>query len=104
MDTLSSSSESSSSSSYDEEAEEINYRFSGYQLPKIILDETGSSYVQINPHPYYHNQPASWQKNAFRGSTLGTTEIIGGDIKIEKSGNTYPSNEGSAGLIDLIDF
>jgi hypothetical protein len=101
---MDSSSSDSSSSSYDEEAEAINYRFSGYQLPKIILDETGPAYVQIDPHPYYRNQPAYWQKNAFRGSTLGTTEIIGGDIKIEKSGNTYPSNEGSIGPIDLLDF
>jgi hypothetical protein len=44
-----------------------NYRFGGYQLPLLTLDATGPAYYKVSPHPYYSNQPASWQKNAFRG-------------------------------------
>lgn len=86
-----------------EEHEAAQYRFEGYQLPMIQLDETGPSYVQIGVHPYYRNQPAYWQKNAFKGSTLGTTEIMGGNIQIDQSGNTYESNGGD-GSIDMIDL
>ncbi len=38
------------------------YQFSGYQLPKIQLDETGPSYVFLKPHPYFYNQPKYWEK------------------------------------------
>ena len=44
----------------DNEKESLQYRFSDYQLPKIILDETGHSYIVLNPHPYYYNQPMYW--------------------------------------------
>jgi hypothetical protein len=33
------------------EIEALKYRFSGYQLPLIQLDETGPAYVQIGVHP-----------------------------------------------------
>lgn len=87
-----------------EEQSAIQYRFSGYQLPMIQFDSTGPSYIIGTVHPYYRNQPAYWQKNAYIGNTLGTTGIIGGDIKIEQSGNTYPVVPGSSGALDLIDF
>ena len=86
-----------------EEQEALQYRFSGYQLPLIQLDEIGPAYIVLHPHPYYRNQPTYWQKPAYRGSTLGTTEIIGGNIQIDASGNTYKTNTGS-GLINLMDF
>jgi hypothetical protein len=70
----------------------------------IQLDSTGPSYVVLDVHPYYRNQPAYWQKNAFKGNTLGTTEIIGGDIRIEQSGNTLPQTQGSDGIFSLMDF
>jgi len=44
----------------EEEIQSLQYRFSGYQLPKIQLDETGDSYVVLNPHPYYYGQPEYW--------------------------------------------
>jgi hypothetical protein len=40
----------------------LQYRFSGYQLPKIQFDETGPAYYVVQPHPYYSNQPLDWQK------------------------------------------
>lgn len=40
----------------------ILYRFSGYQLPMIQLDETGPAYVILGPHPYYYDQPEEWQQ------------------------------------------
>ena len=47
----------------------LQYRFSGYQLPKIQLDDTGNSYVRLkNPHPYYSNQPFYWTKPIHYGS------------------------------------
>jgi len=47
----------------DEERDAINYRFSGYQLPKIQLDLTGAANYHITTiHPYYVNQPDLWGK------------------------------------------
>lgn len=48
--------------------EKIQYRFSGYQMPKIKLDETGDAYIVLEPHPYYYNQPLYWQKPCWKGS------------------------------------
>lgn len=31
--------------------EKDSYRFSGYQFPKICLDETGDSYIMLPPNP-----------------------------------------------------
>lgn len=56
------------------------YRFSGYQLNLIILDETGPSYAVEEPHPYYYNQPAYWQKNSFAADCFYYAEVIGGNI------------------------
>lgn len=68
-----------------EDISATQYRFSGYQLPKIQLDETGDAYVVLNPHPYFHNQPTYWSKPAYQNN-----QLIGGDIPIQPSGNTYP--------------
>ena len=51
-----------------EEQEEAAYRFSGYNLPMIQLDETGLAYYVVQPHPYYYNQPQYWQKPFFNRS------------------------------------
>lgn len=66
------------------------YKFSGYHLDLIILDETGPAYAVSTPHPYYYNQPAYWQKNAYIGSGLNHSAVIGGDINMEPSGNSVP--------------
>jgi len=43
--------------------ESNQYRFAGYNLPMIQLDETGPQYVYLaTVHPYYSNQPIYWQK------------------------------------------
>ena len=48
------------------------YRFSGYQLPMIQLDETGPAYIVIEqPHPYYRNQPMDWQKPCYLAHPYG---------------------------------
>lgn len=55
----------SSSSSMDSEEEKVladQYRFSGYQLPMIQLDETGPQYVKLPPHPYFSKPQPEWQK------------------------------------------
>jgi len=47
----------------DKEKANLSYRFSGYQLPKIQLDETGHTYYYIKGvHPYFTTQPMYWQK------------------------------------------
>ena len=112
MSSSSSSSESSSSisetsSSSDQKKQDaIRYRFSGYQLPKLQLDETGPSYYVMEPHPYFRNQPEYWQKPAYKGITLGTTEVVGGHINIQKAENTENTNYSipGGGTFDLMDF
>ena len=37
--------------------EKDRYRFGGYQLPKVCLDETGDSYIFLPPHPGLVHQP-----------------------------------------------
>jgi hypothetical protein len=54
------------------EQEDSQYRFSGYQLNLITLDETGPSYAVTGVHPYYRNQPLSWQKEFSYGNSDGT--------------------------------
>jgi hypothetical protein len=66
---------------------DVNYQFSGYQLPMIQLDETGPSYIVIaEPHPYYRRQPAYWSKPAY-GGLSSNRGVIGNDIEIESNGN-----------------
>ena len=49
----------------DEETKKaLQYRFQGYQLPKVNFDAGFPSYV-MNVHPYYINQPEYWQKACF---------------------------------------
>ena len=69
-----------------EQREADQYRFSGYTLDLITMDETGPSYAVARPHPYYYNQPAYWQKNAYKGDTFASAEVVGGDINIERGG------------------
>ena len=53
------------------------YRFSGYQLPKVSLDETGPSYYVVAPHPYFYNQPEEWTKPAYQyGHPIGDNPYI----------------------------
>lgn len=56
----------------DKERLEANYRFSGYELIKIQLDETGPTYVVLDRiHPYYINQPLYWQKSPGNAARMG---------------------------------
>jgi len=73
-----------------EEQESLQYRFSGYQLPTIQLDETGPAYYVVHPHPYFYNQPVYWQKAAYLGNQLPATSTIEGDVAIEQTGNVDP--------------
>lgn len=52
------------------EANVANYRFSGYHLPKIQLDETGPAFAVPGIHPYYFNQPTFWEKGFTRFDTM----------------------------------
>ena len=65
-----------------------SYRFSGYQLHMIELDETGPQYVQMEPHPYFSNtKPMDWRKPTYI-SDLGKR----GDAHIY-DGTTYATPE-----------
>ena len=48
----------------------LNYRFSGYHMPKIQLDSTGPGFAVPGIHPYYFNQPTFWLKGYFSFSTM----------------------------------
>jgi len=72
----------------------LQYRFSGYQLPKIVLDETGHAYVVLPPHPYYFNQPMYWQKAAYVGNDLPTTGIVAPSVVPIENGRGGDSGGG----------
>jgi len=46
------------------------YRFGGYSLPMVQLDETGPSYIALLPHPEYRRSGPYWQ--AASALTYGT--------------------------------
>ena len=71
------------------EKQAINYRFSGYQLPMIQLDETGPQYVSIGVHPYYYNQPEYWATKAI------TYAHFDGEGKTVVKGPTTPEEAAS---------
>ena len=52
----------------DEEKAALQYRFSGYELNLVELDESGKAYVVGTVHPYYINQPKEWEKPSYPGS------------------------------------
>jgi len=83
------------------EEQNNQYRFSGYQLPLIQLDETGPAYVVLPPHPYYRHQPLYWQKAAFGGNSYPYKQY-GGDFPLSSSGNIYPNAKSAP--IDLLQF
>jgi len=85
-----SSSSSSGLSSEGKIVQANQYRFAGYELPKIQLDETGPSFYQVQPHPYYSTQPAYWEKPAFSGFMPLKSGIIGGESHIQQNGEAYP--------------
>jgi hypothetical protein len=76
----------------EKQRDSILYRFSGYQLNKLSLDETGHTYYILPSfiHPYYLNQPKYWETPVFRGG-LGTTYGSGGSL----SGGENESDNGS---------
>lgn len=60
----------------EKEVEDINYRFGGYQLNLIKLDQADAGYVVVaGVHPYYTNQPAFWQKPFYFGHPGGLTGV-----------------------------
>jgi len=63
----------------------IRYRFSGYQLPMLELDETGHAYYYIKGiHPYYTSQPLYWSPGVFPAAGMA---MIGGNAGTSGTGN-----------------
>jgi len=50
----------------EEKQEQDRYRFSGYQLPLVQLDDSGKSYVVTPVHQYYIDQPEYWVPPIFK--------------------------------------
>lgn len=71
------------------------YRFSGYNLPMIQLDETGPSYVVVGVHPYYINQPTEWQKPYYQTSPI-TTGLV------DQNGNSDTQSSSSSNLNGML--
>jgi len=89
----SSSGSSSSSTLADAEINANRYRFSGYQPPLIQLDETGPAYWVADVHPYYKNQPESWQKPVSQGSYFNTVPRSGQiEEAIQRESGQIPPN------------
>jgi hypothetical protein len=71
----------------------INYRFSGYRLPMLQLDETGDSYIQIPfPHKYYTEQPFYYTKPYYYGHPNPKPQYQSSEKKL------YPFLEGNENL------
>ena len=58
------------------------YRFTGYNLPSIRLDD-GFDYYYVAPHPTLFNQPMVWQEPAY---TVGF-DTAGGNVEPLFSGD-----------------
>lgn len=85
-----------------QEKDALQYRFEGYQLPLIQLDETGPTYVVLSPHPYFSGQPLYWQKSAYTGNSFSTYGQIGGNVSLN-AGNNF-STSGSGNTYDMLSF
>ena len=70
MDSLSNACSDFSDSLINKNTSDVNYRFSGYQLPRIQLDETGPGYVVGGVHPYFTTQPTFWEKPSYQSSPM----------------------------------
>lgn len=56
------------------------YRFTGYQLPLIMLDQTGLAYVYILPHPALGWEPPSDMTGGFsNGGAVGDVTVNDGE-------------------------
>jgi len=78
----------------DKEKANLSYRFSGYQLPKIQLDETGHTYYYIRGvHPYFTTQPMYLQKPAYttNTATIGNRSVYAQPSKV--SGSDFPPTQ-----------
>lgn len=73
-----------------EEKDKTNYRFSGYQLPKIQLDSTGPAYYYVPIHPYYYSQPEYWEHEYFEGHPNGGFNKSSTTNTHGNSGKIYP--------------
>jgi len=69
----------------EQEKEALQYRFQGYQLPKVQLVAGFDSYY-VGVHPYYFNQPVYWTKPLSIGTSLSRIHIIEGECPITESG------------------
>ena len=74
----------------EEELQNARYRFSGYVLPKLQLDETGASYPIVSPHPYFYNQPEYWQAGVMYGHPGGTDNAAWAIPVPGGAGSLYP--------------
>jgi len=91
------------------------YRFSGYQLPKVSLDETGPSNYVVKPHPYFYNQPDEWTKPAYINNNLieNNPSIINNELansppifisSDQNNANNPINQENTTNLYRLSDF
>jgi hypothetical protein len=80
----------------EKQKDSILYRFSGYQLNKLSLDETGHTYYILPSfiHPYYLNQPEYWSDPVFlagqavMGPSSATASTL---LSLKTIGATYGS-------------
>ena len=72
------------------------YRFSGYNLPTVKLDD-GFEYYVVEPHPSLYNQPFIFQKPAFQIDIDGNmTDVF--SVPMRKSNDPPPSPSPKIGI------
>jgi hypothetical protein len=74
-----------------EEKDYINYRFSGYQLPKIQLDSTGAQFYCVPVHPYFSKPQPQWQKPYYANRNSGdfNSQLNSTHVNTQKTGKIY---------------
>lgn len=77
-------------SSSEKDLQNARYRFRGYVLPKVQLDETGSTYYVVAPHPYLYNQLQYWQSAAISGHPGGYENASHASPVPGGAGSLYP--------------
>jgi len=58
------------------------YRFEGYQLPKIQLS-AGFDVYYMGVHPYFFNQPLYWTQQATKGNSYPFYEVVEANYPIQ---------------------
>lgn len=75
--------------------ESNQYRFEGYQLPKIQLS-AGFDVYYMGVHPYFFNQPLYWTQQATKGNSYPFYEVVEADYPIQSPASALATDAPSS--------